>query len=318
MRILITGGNGYVGRELCRLLQQEHDICVVDNLRFGEVRFRTEGLEKLRIERIDIRDKKAIKDLFANFSPEIIIHLAAIHFIPECESDPVLAVSTNVVGTVNLLASCPASCHFIFASSGAVYQPEDKPHLESSSIVNPLDIYGFTKLQGEEYVRYFATQRGFSATIARLFNVVGPGETNPHVLPEIIAQLKSGRRVLRLGNLDTQRDYIHVRDAAAGFAALALTGRQTSGKSITVNLGTQQTYSVKELLIKLQGIVGVKFDVECDPSRLRPSDRPFLAANIGEIQRLFNWRPQLTIDTALHDLWANPDLPDYLVQKYKL
>ncbi len=101
----------------------------------------------------------------------------------------------------------------------AVYRPDLAAHDEQHSVIEPVDLYGWTKLQGEHYVRYFAKLRQFSACIVRLFNVVGRAKQS-HVLPEIIAQLKANRVPLRLGNIEPKRDYIHVKDVASGFAAV--------------------------------------------------------------------------------------------------
>lgn len=318
MKILITGGNGYVGRTLCRMLYEEHDICVLDNLRYGENRFNQDELNKIRFEESDLRQKSKVSDIVSKFNPDVIIHLAAIHFIPECESDPELAISTNICGTVNLLSVCPSDCRFVFASSGAVYQPEEQPHIENSSPLRPSDVYGFTKLHGEDYVKYFAKSENFPAVIVRLFNAVGPGETNPHVIPEIIAQLKAGSKTLKLGNIQPKRDYIHVKDAAAGFAATALNGNLKKGEIVIVNLGTQMQYSVEDLLEKLKNIAQIKFEIETDPTRLRKVDRPFLGANITKIKELFKWKPQFDIDIALMEMWKDPDLPKYFIEKYKI
>ncbi len=317
MRILVTGGNGYVGRTLCRQLVSDHEVCVVDTLRYGQLRFNASELPRIRLEQIDIRQLAPLRRLIAEFAPEAIVHLAAIHFIPECEGDPELAVSTNVLGTANVAASAPSGCRLVFASTGAVYQPEAEPHREHVSAEGPADVYGWTKLQGEQYVRYFAKHHDYSAIIIRLFNVIGPGETNPHVLPEIVAQLKAGRQQLQLGNLEAKRDYVHVEDVARGFAAAACSNAVLSGETQTVNLGTQHSYSVRELLDNLQTAGAPEFQVVNDPTRMRPSDRPFLAANISKIHQLLNWQPQLNIGQALADLWQNPDIPQSWIEKYR-
>ena len=318
MKILVTGGNGYVGRELCRLLCAEHDVKIIDNFRYGENRFQVTERDNYHFFSTDIRNLDELKTTISSIEPDVIIHLAAIHFIPECENEPGMALSTNVMGTLNLVSLCPANCRFVFASSGAVYAPDAYPHHEQTSLVKPTDVYGLTKLQGEDYVRYFAIKHNFPAVIVRLFNVVGPGETNPHVLPEIFAQLKAGHRQLKLGNIEAQRDYINVRDAAAGFKAVALNREMQPGEVITVNLGTQQTYSVRDLLQRLQKVSTVNFDVSVDPQRLRKSDRPFLAADNVAIKQLFHWSPKFSIDSTLADMWTEPDLPVYLTQKYDL
>ena len=317
MRILVTGGNGYVGRTLCRQLVASHQVCVVDTLRYGQSRFTESELQHIRFEQIDIRQLAPLRQLVDDFQPQAIVHLAAIHFIPECEGNPELAVSTNVLGTSNVAAAVPPGCRLVFASTGAVYEPEVEPHREHHSPEGPADVYGWTKLQGEQYVRYFAQQRKYSAIIIRLFNVIGPGETNPHVLPEIVAQLKAGRNKLQLGNLEAKRDYVHVDDVARGFASAACSGDVANGQTQTVNLGTQHSYSVRELLDHLRAVGAPDFEVVNDPARMRPSDRPFLAANITQINQLLKWQPQLTIGRALADLWQNPDIPQSWIEKYR-
>jgi len=316
-RILITGGNGFVGREVTRLLCDQHTVCIADSLRSGPLRLRPDELKKISFAQVDIADAPRVGRLMAEFAPDTIIHLAAIHYIPECEENPGLAVQTNVQGTVNLLMHAPRGARFVFASSGAVYQPDDKPHVEETAKLAPADVYGYSKLHGEHYVRYFATQRDLSAVVVRLFNVVGPGETNPHLLPEIVAQLKAGRTTLRLGNMWPKRDYIHVLDAARGFIAVALRPDIAAASTQTVNLGTSQSYSVAEIVEKLQRIVPNGFALEQEQLRLRKVDRPFLAADIGEIRKRFGWTPQATLDDALADLWREPDLTPALMAKYR-
>lgn len=316
-RILITGGNGYVGREATRLLYSGHEVCVLDNLRTGPHRFAKDERDRFRFEQVDIRDAEAVTRVMRDFVPDAIIHLAAIHYIPECEEQPDLALSTNVNGTLNVLRAAPDGARLVFASSGAVYAPDDAPHNEVTAKVGPSDVYGFTKLHGEHYTAYYVRQRRLSGVIVRLFNVIGPGETNPHLLPEIIAQLRVGRRTIRLGNMWPKRDYIHVMDAARGFATAALDDNTAVGEPVIVNLGTSQSYSVEEIVTKLQDVVPFGFDVEEDVSRLRKVDRPYLAADIGRIATLFGWRPRHSIDTALADLWREPDLTPELLAKYQ-
>lgn len=318
MRILVTGGNGYVGRTLCRMLLSEHELCVIDALRGSEgLRLAPDEVARLRLEPVDIRRRAEVERVIQDFAPEAIIHLAAIHFIPECESDPELAVSTNVLGTSNIASLCPPECRLVFASTGAVYQPQDEPHHETQSPIGPADVYGWTKLQGEQYVRYFSGQRRFPAVIIRLFNVMGPGETSPHVLPEIVAQLKAGRTTLRLGNLEPKRDYVHVDDVARGFFAAASRGVVARGETVVANLGTSRSYSVAELLDYLRACSGIDIQVETDPARMRKSDRPFLAADITTIGERFQWSPRWGIAEALADLWQHPDIPASWVERYR-
>jgi UDP-glucose 4-epimerase len=317
-RILITGGGGFVGRVLVRLLSIDHEVCVVDTMQMGRDRFKEAEYTLFKLVQVDICHADDVQRVITEFRPEVIVHLAAIHYIPLCEKEPGSAIQTNVVGTSNLLAACPPDCRFVFASSGAVYSPSDDPHHEERSEIGPRDIYGFSKLHGEQFVRYFTESKGLPSVVVRLFNVVGPGETNPHLLPEIVAQMKAGRSAVRLGNLWPKRDYIHVRDAAAGFAAVALKGVVGSGETVTVNLGTSQQYSVEEIINRLRSLSGKPFVVESDPDRVRAVDRPYLGAAIGEIARRFGWAPLQNIDSAVRDIWAEPDFSIGLRQKYGL
>ncbi|MEX6505848.1 NAD-dependent epimerase/dehydratase family protein [Jiella sp. M17.18] len=314
-RIIVTGGNGYVGRELVRLLYGDHQVCIVDHLRGGGLRFRPDETAKVSVARIDICDGDALGKLFEEFVPDTIVHLAAIHYIPECEEQPEAAVRTNVLGTVTLLSRAPEGCRIVFASSGAVYKPDRLPHAETSA-QQPSDIYGLTKLHGEHYVANFARKRSLAAVVVRLFNVVGPGETNPHLFPELVAQLKAGRRTIQLGNLWPKRDYIHVRDAARGFMKTALGDGVAPGECVTVNLGTSAAYSVSEVVEKLRAVCDIDFEIQQDASRLRPVDRPFLAADTSRMRSRFGWQPELTVDDAMADLWRDPELTRALTERY--
>jgi UDP-glucose 4-epimerase len=317
MRILVTGGAGFVGRELVRLLADDHQVAVLDNLRFGEDRLSADDRAKVDLHVADLRDADATAKVVADVDPEVVIHLAAIHYIPECEQEPGMTVATNVAGTVNLLTALTNGQRIVFASTGAVYAPSDEPHDEELGELLPSDIYGWSKLHGEHYVRHYAATRGVAGVIVRLFNAVGPGETNPHLFPEVVAQLKAGRTALDLGNLTSRRDYVHVADIARGLAACALSGDVPPGTSTTVNLGTGLHHSADEILERVREASGIDFEVRQDPARLRPVDRPLLVARIDRIAEQFGWTPAYDVDRAIADLWASEELPPALVERYR-
>ena len=314
MRVFVTGGCGYVGRALTRGLLGDHEVMVFDLLRHGRPRFTPAERDQFTLVTGDIRDFGSVKKAFAAFSPEVVIHLAAIHYIPECEKSPDEAIGINTLGTANVVRACDPGTRVVFTSSAAVYSPDTAPHTEASQL-GPIDVYGLTKLHAEQLVHHWARARELDCVVARLFNVVGPGETNPHIAPTILAQVRRGTRRLRLGNLHPRRDYIHVRDVVGALALLASVSINGSGPVTTLNLGSGTSHSVRELVGVFSGVLGVELLVQEDERRTRRVDRPFLAADLSWISECYSWRPSLTLEEAIRELCSDPDMPDELLAR---
>jgi UDP-glucose 4-epimerase len=305
-KILVTGGVGYVGRELVHQLIREggNEIHVLDNLACGEHRLTQMDSSRFKLHRIDIRDTANVNTLLLELSPEVIFHLAALHYIPACETSPGEAAGVNVTGTVNLLGAVNRRARFVFASTAAVYAPGDRAYTEGPENIGPVDIYGITKLQGERFVRYFHECGRIDGVIVRLFNVVGPGETNPHLVPAIISQIGRGERRVQLGNLFPQRDYIDVADAAEGFRRLgaAKAPNDKSGPLVS-NLGTGTSYAVREVVEQIGVSAQVALEIVQDPDRIRLNDRPRLCASTETLEAITGWSPRKTIAESLQAAW---------------
>jgi UDP-glucose 4-epimerase len=307
MRCLVTGGCGFVGPALVRrLLAQSHEVVVVDDLSRGSPENLGPDRDQVTVVRQDVRDD--LDRVFALLQPQVVFHLAALHFIPDCDADPARCLQVNVEGTRAVLAATAALRHpasLVLASSAAVYAPVDGPLHEQADALGPVDVYGHSKRWAEELAAGFAASTGMAVGIARLFNVFGPGETNAHFIPSLICQLKAGESV-RLGNLSSRRDYVFVEDAAEALLRLALHG--SAGHSATVNVGTGRAYAGHEVVAALAGLAPALAGLApvIDPGRLRPADRPLLLADPTLAQKLLDWTPRTSLLEGLRAAWDCP------------
>jgi UDP-glucose 4-epimerase len=309
MRVMVTGANGFVGGHVVRsLIADGHDVLAVDALRYGPPRFDHDELRRFRFEVLDLRQADVLTWLVGQFAPDAVIHLAAIHFIPECERHPGLTISTNVEATANLALACPSGTRLVLASSAAVYRPGTGPHREDRDETAPADVYGFSKLWAEQVVRHLAGTRGLEAVLLRLFNVIGPGETNPHLLPALMDQVRDGQLPVRLGNTTPRRDYIYVGDAADAFIAAALRPLPEGDRVVVANVGTGRSHSVLDVVAALEGATGAELPVQVDPERVRTVDRPELCADTTRMTELFGWSAGVPFAEAVARAWRDHQL----------
>jgi UDP-glucose 4-epimerase len=301
MAIIVTGGAGFIGSMLCRLLvERGDDVVVIDNLRNGRRELIDALGPKVRLERVDIRDTDAVRRIILDTRPQGLCHLAAIHFIPYCNQQPLEALDINVQGTLSVLEACKAAPPemVVVASTAAVYGICDEPCKEMDT-PGPLDIYGISKRTCEQLAWLYSADTGAPCIAARIFNAVGPNETNLHLVPQLINQLVRGARVVSLGNLEPRRDYIHTSDLARGLMA-ALDRKQT-GYDV-FNIGTGQEHSVRDIVGICEAILGESIEIEQSARLTRKVDRMHLCADIGKMRQMTGWEPKLSIHEALREL----------------
>ena len=297
---LVTGGTGFIGNELVRQLQaQGKAVAVLDN--GSRVAPQIDDLRTVPLYEVDIVDHRRVTSLLQDLKPRVVFHLAAIHFIPECNANPERTLRVNVEATLGLLRACSSAGaeHMMFASSGAVYADSAAP-LSESSPVCPVDIYGWTKLQAEQLCRWHAEREGLQVTACRVFNNYGPRETNAHIIPEIIMQLRKGN-TLHLGNITPRRDYVHTSDTARAFRLLA-EQRLAPGSFRVVNVASGQDASVEELIQIFSHQLEREITIVRDESRFRKADKEVQVADISLLKSLTGWSRGVEFHDGLRNL----------------
>jgi UDP-glucose 4-epimerase len=296
--IVVTGGLGFIGNELVRQLKAlGRNVVILDNK--NRIAPRIEDIQDVRLLEADLTDHKTVLELFQKIRPEIVFHMAAIHYIPECNDNPERTLRVNVEGTESILRASAAVDvkKVVFASSGAVYADSGDALLESSPIA-PVDIYGWTKLFGEQLCALNYSLNRTPTVVCRLFNNFGPRETNPHIIPEIINQLRSGN-TLKLGNISTVRDYIHTADCAKALIKLS---EIPSQEVETVNVASGEGHTVKDIINIIQRITNRPIDVQLDDKRLRRFDKQTQVASIDKLKKLTKWAPEKNVQDGMVDL----------------
>ena len=298
MSVLVTGGAGFLGSHLVeRLVASGKQTSLVDSLSRGR---RSWVHEDAPLHELDIRDGPAIERVVAKTAPDLVVHLAAMHFIPAVDGAPELAWDVNVNGTqalLDALAKQPPEL-LLFASTAAVY-PDRRGPIDETCEPEPPDLYGRTKLAGEQLLAAFAARTGTRCVSARIFNVIGSRETNPHVVPEIIDQLRRGSTSLRLGNTEPRRDYTDVVDVAAALHRLT---ELPPHEPTTLNVGSGRSVSVIELVEACEELLGRPIDIEVERGKLRKTDRAELVADSSLLRRTTGWEPTRSLRETLGEL----------------
>jgi UDP-glucose 4-epimerase len=294
--VLVTGGAGFVGSAVCRaLLGAGARVVVYDDLSFGRRALVAPGCAFVQG---DVRNASALAEVLAAHRPRIVCHLAALHFIPYCNAHPVEAMDVNVNGTRALLEACRTRRpeRILFASTGAVYPLDGGPFTEEHATA-PTDVYGYTKQMGEDLVRLFTRETGVASVTARFFNAFGPNETNPHLVPDLLAQVTAGDTV-RLGNLEPVRDYVHTDDLAAAVVALA---RGDTTAYDVFNVGSGEGRSVRDVVSTFEEALGRRLTIVQDPARVRAVERHALVADVSKLRGI-GWQPRVGFDEGIRRL----------------
>jgi UDP-glucose 4-epimerase len=313
VKLLVTGGAGYVGSVVAhQLLQEGHETVVLDNLTKGHEGAVPEGVGFVSV---DLLDQKGVRDALAE-GFDGVLHFAALSLVAESVEQPERYYRNNVCGTLNLLeamrdAGVP---RLVFSSTAAVYgEPEDVPIPETSTTL-PTNPYGASKLAVDQMIGAVARARGLAATSLRYFNVAGAsgrfGEDHhpeTHLIP-LVLQAAAGRRdSVKIFGTDYPtrdgtpiRDYIHVEDL--GRAHLLALEAAEEGEHRVYNLGNGAGFSVKEVIEAARSVTGRP--IEAVESPRRSGDPAVLVASSDKIRAELGWKPEKSgLEAMISDAW---------------
>ena len=298
--VLVTGGAGFIGNHLVdRLVNSGYNVRVMDNLSTGKLTNIQEHIENGTVDFVegDIKDLEQVKNCVHGV--DAVLHLAAVTSVSFSVKNPTLTYETNAAGTLNLLVSLAKERvgKFVFISSCAVYgEPQYLPIDELHPIVGQSP-YSATKIAADKLVESFWNSFDLPACIIRPFNTYGPRQSARAIIPTIITQALSGKK-LKLGNLDPVRDLTFVVDTAHGFIAAS---KAPAVLSEVVNLGTGEGFSVYEVVQHIMTLLGKEIVIEEDQSRIRPakSEVMRLISNNTKATTLMGWSPRFDLKTGL-------------------
>ena len=266
MKILVTGGAGFIGSHLLQLLQGQQgvEVVVYDNLSSG----RREHVPKgIRLVEGDVRDAEGLAHLFASEGFDSVVHLAAQTMVPYSLSHPEEDCQINLLGLINILECCRkyAVKHIVFSSSAAVYGDNLNIPLHEEEKPMPTSAYGITKMASEHYLRMYHDLYGLNTTVLRFANVYGErqgagGEGG--VVSIFCKLLAAGQGVTVFGNGEQTRDFVYAGDIAEALWR----GSQLEGHHV-INISTQKETSVNQLLAAFKQAVGREFPVQYAPIR---------------------------------------------------
>jgi GDP-4-dehydro-6-deoxy-D-mannose reductase len=302
MRVLITGITGFVGRHLAAELAGHGHVV------FGfDLGTPPACLALAAFHPGDILDGAALRRAVAACAPDACVHLAGCAFVPAGTSAPVNMVEVNLMGTLQVLEAFretrPAA-RLLVVSSAHVYGNGPRPAaIVETDPLAPDSFYAVAKAGADTTARLYAAQFGMPVLVSRPFNHIGPGQSPLFVVASFAQQVKAiaagGEPVIKVGNLDSRRDFTDVRDVARAYRLLLERGRPGSA----YNIASGHLARIGDILQRLCELAGVNPRIVQDAARFRP-DRPAPVLDTARLRSDTGWEPAFSIEQTLRDVLA--------------
>jgi UDP-glucuronate 4-epimerase len=303
MRILVTGGAGFIGSHLVeKLLLLGHQVAILDDFNdFYDPQIKRENIERVsrdaEIHHLDLRDGGAVQNLFHQQKFDVIAHLAARAGVRPSIQDPQLYYDTNVAGTLHLLNAARTAGieRFIFASSSSVYGAAKKiPFSEEEHLTQTLSPYAATKVAGEFLCSTFSHLYQMRVVALRYFTVYGPRQRPDLAIHQFTRKIHAGRSIDQFGDGTTRRDYTFIDDIIQGTVAAL----KYSGPLFDIfNLGENDTIQLKDLISGIEKALGKEAKINQLPEQ--PGDMPLTCADISKAKKLLGYNPKTKFEDGL-------------------
>jgi len=303
MRIMVTGGAGFIGSHLVeQLLAAGHIVAILDDFNdFYDPRIKQANIagfaKDVALHRVDLRDDASVRNLFHREKFEVIAHLAARAGVRPSIQHPQLYYDTNVTGTLHLLEAARVTGvkRLIFASSSSVYGASKiVPFSEDQHLTQTLSPYAATKIAGEFLCSTYSHLYQLRVVALRYFTVYGPRQRPDLAIHQFTRHIHAGQPIEQFGDGTTRRDYTYIDDVIQG----TLAALQYQGPLFDIfNLGESETLQLKDLIVAIENALGKKAKINQLPEQ--PGDVPLTCADISKARKLLGYKPTTRLNEGL-------------------
>ena len=295
MKVLITGCKGFVGSHLCTEFETN-----------GYEVVKCDIVEETDIISLNILDQPQIQRVLNDFRPDFLINMAGQANVGLSWERPQFTMELNTIGFINIMEAVKAvdrKIRVIAIGSSDEYGSlkEIGTNVREDVLVKPITPYAISKLTQELFAQLYVNIYGMDVCMTRLFNLGGAGQTRGYMISDFsagIAEVESGyKSFIAVGNLNSARDFTHVKDACRAVRFIVEKGR--TGEIYNICSGL--TYTAQEILNKLLNMAKIRIPIQVDPLKMRPSDTPVICGNHDKLTAHTGWHPEIGLDEILKD-----------------